>query len=77
MVAAVILKIHFNDYNSVAIACIYTKFGSERKTDVLEAEIPSNVTSVHIQIIDLQHAKRVHYNVHSVNRRGYQLPAAC
>jgi len=49
MAAAVILKIHFNGYNSVAIACIYTKFGSERKTGVLEAEIPSNFTSVQIQ----------------------------
>ena len=33
MAAAAILKIHFNGHNSVVIACIYTKFGSERKTD--------------------------------------------
>jgi len=49
MAAAAILKIHFNGHNSVAIACIDTKFGSERKTDVLETETPSNFTSLKIQ----------------------------
>jgi len=49
MAAAAILKIHFNGHNLVDIACIYTKFGSERKTDVLETEVPSNFTSVKIQ----------------------------
>jgi len=34
MAAAAILKIEVNDHNSVAIAYIYTKFGSGRKTDV-------------------------------------------
>jgi len=43
------LKIHFNGHYSVVIARIYTKFGSERKNDVLETEIPSNFTSVKIQ----------------------------
>jgi len=49
MAAAAILKIHFNGHNSGAIAHIYTKFGSERETDVLETEIPSNFTSLKIQ----------------------------
>jgi len=46
MAATVILKIFCNGHNSVAIAHIYIKFGSERKTDVLETEIPSKFTSV-------------------------------
>jgi len=49
MAAAAILKIHINGHNSGAIAHIYTKFGSERKTDALETEIPSNFTSLKIQ----------------------------
>jgi len=49
MAAAAILKIHFNGHNSGAVAHIYTKFGPETKTDVLEAEIPSNFTSLKIQ----------------------------
>jgi len=49
MAAAAILKIHFNGHNSVSVVHIYTKFGSERKTDVLKTEIPSNFTSVKIQ----------------------------
>jgi len=49
MAAAAILKINFNGYNSVAIAHIFTKFGSERKTDVPKTEIPSNFTSLKIQ----------------------------
>jgi len=49
MAAAAILKIQVNDHNSVAIAYIYTKLGSERETDVPETEIPSNLTSVKIQ----------------------------
>ena len=49
MAAAAILKIQVNDHNSVAIACIYTKFGSERKTDILETEIPSNFIYLKIQ----------------------------
>jgi len=49
MAAAAILKIQVNKHNSVAIGCIYTKFGTERKTDVPETEIPSNFTSVKIQ----------------------------
>ena len=49
MAAAAILKIQFNDHNSGAIAPIYTKFGSERETDVLETEVPSNFTSLKIQ----------------------------
>jgi len=49
MAAAAILKIHFNGRNSGAIAHIYTKFGSKRKTDVLETEIPSNFTYLIIQ----------------------------
>jgi len=49
MAPAAILKIHFNGCNSGAIAHIYTTFGSERKTDVLETEIPSNFTSLKIQ----------------------------
>ena len=44
MAAAAILKIHFNGHYSVVIARIYTKFGSERKTDVLETEIDSTFT---------------------------------
>jgi len=39
-----ILKIQVNDHNSVAIAYIYNKIGSGRKTDVLETEVPSNFT---------------------------------
>ena len=39
MAAAAILKIHLNGHNSVAIAHIRTKFGSETKTDVPESEI--------------------------------------
>jgi len=49
MAAAAILKIQVNDHNSVAVACIYTKFGTERKTDVLETEVPSNFTYLKIQ----------------------------
>jgi len=49
MAAAAILKILVNDHNSVAIAYISTKFGSERKTDVLETEISSNFTYLKIQ----------------------------
>jgi len=49
MAAAAILKIQVNDNNSVAIAHIHTKFGSERKTDILETEITSNFTSLKIQ----------------------------
>jgi len=49
MAAAAILNIHFNGHNSVAIAHIRTKFGSDRKTDILETEIPSNFTSLKIQ----------------------------
>jgi len=49
MATAAILKIHFNDHNSVTIAHIYTKFGSERKTDVLETEMPSIFTYAKIQ----------------------------
>jgi len=49
MAAAAILKIHFNGHNSGVIAHIYTKFGSERETDVLETKIPSNFTSSKIQ----------------------------
>ena len=47
--AAAILNIHFNGHNSVAIAHIHTKFGSERKTDIPETEIRSNFTSLKIQ----------------------------
>jgi len=36
MAAAAILKINFNGHNSVAMAHIYTKCGSERKNDVPE-----------------------------------------
>jgi len=43
MAAAAILKIHLNGHNSVAIAHIRKKIGSETKTDVLETEIPPNV----------------------------------
>jgi len=49
MAAAAILKIHFNGHTSGSIARIYTKFGPERKTDVLETEIPTNFTSLKIQ----------------------------
>jgi len=50
MAAAAILKIQFNGHNSGAIAHIYyTKFASERKTDVLETKIPSNFTFLKIQ----------------------------
>ena len=49
MATAAILKIHFNDHNAVTIAHIYTKFGSERKTDVLETEMPSIFTYAKIQ----------------------------
>ena len=44
MAAAAILKIHFNGHISGAIAPIYTKFSSERETEVLETEVPSNFT---------------------------------
>jgi len=49
MAAAAILKIHLNGHNSVAIAHIHTKFGSETKTDVPETEIPPNFNSTKIQ----------------------------
>jgi len=49
MAAAAILKILVDDHNSVAIAYIYTKFGSGRKTNVLETEVPSNFTYLKIQ----------------------------
>ena len=49
MAAAAILKIQINDHNSVAIAYICTKFGKERKTDVLETEVPSNFTNLKFQ----------------------------
>jgi len=49
MAATAILKIHFNGHNSIAVAHIHTKFGSERKTEVPETEIPSNFISVKIQ----------------------------
>jgi len=49
MAAAAILKIHCNGHNSVAIAHIYTKFGSGRKTDVVKTEVPSNFTYLKIQ----------------------------
>jgi len=50
MAAAAILKVHFNDHNSVAITQYYTEFGSERKTDVPETEkYLSNFTSVKTQ----------------------------
>jgi len=49
MAAAAILKIHLNSHNSVTIARILTKFGSETKTDVPEKEIPPNFTSTKIQ----------------------------
>jgi len=49
MAAAAILKIQVNDHNSVTIAYIYTKFGSERKTDILETEVASNFSYLKIQ----------------------------
>jgi len=49
MAAATILKVHLNGHNSVAIAHIRTKFGSENKTYIPETEIPSNFTSAKIQ----------------------------
>jgi len=49
MAAGAILKIHLNGHNSVAIAHIRTKFGSENKTDVPETEIPPNFTSAKFQ----------------------------
>jgi len=49
MAAAAILKIHFNDHSSVAIAHIHTKFGSGTKTNVPQTEMPSNVISAKIQ----------------------------
>jgi len=49
MAAAIILKVHLNGHNSVAIAHIRTKFGSENKIYVPETEIPSNFTSAKIQ----------------------------
>jgi len=49
MAAAAILKIHFNGYNSVAIARIRIKFGSDTKIDVPETEIPPKFTSAKIQ----------------------------
>ena len=39
MAAGAILKIHLNGHNSVAIAHIRTKFGSETKTDVQVTEM--------------------------------------
>jgi len=38
MVAAAILKVHFNGHKSVGIAGIHIKFGSETKADVPETE---------------------------------------
>jgi len=49
MAAAAILKIQLNGHNSVAIAHICRKFGSETKTDVPETEIPPNFTSAKIE----------------------------
>jgi len=49
MAAPPFLKIHLNGHNSVEIAHIRTKFGSETKTYVTETEIPPNFTSVKIQ----------------------------
>jgi len=49
MAAAAILKNRLNDHNSVDIAYIYTKFGSGRKTDVLETEVPLNFKYLKIQ----------------------------
>jgi len=57
MAAAAILKIQVNDHNSVAIAYIYTKFGSERKTDVLETEVPSNFTYLKTKMAAGRHFK--------------------
>ena len=45
MAAAAILKILVNDHNSVAIAYIYIKFGSGRKTEVLETNTVTDVAS--------------------------------
>jgi len=44
--ASAILKIHFNDHNSVAVAHIYAKFGTERKTDVPETKIPLHFVKI-------------------------------
>jgi len=60
MAAAAILEIHFNGHNSVAMAHIYIKFGSEIKTDVLETEIPSNFTYLKIQDGGRQPFKKTH-----------------
>jgi len=49
MAAVAILKIHFNGHTSGSIAHVYTKFGSERKTNVYETEIKSNFTYLKIQ----------------------------
>ena len=49
MAAAAIFKIQLNVHNSVIVAHIRTKFGSETKTDVPETEIPPNFTSAKIQ----------------------------
>ena len=46
MAAVAILKIQFNGHNSVAVAHIHTKFGSETKSHVPETEIPSHFTSL-------------------------------
>jgi len=52
MAAATILKIQLNGHNSVAIAHIRTKVGSENKTYVPETEIPK-----YLQILLLQKSK--------------------
>jgi len=49
MATAAILEIHFNGHNSIAIAGIQTKFGSETKPDVPETEIPQDLTYAKIQ----------------------------
>jgi len=49
MAAAAILNIYFTGHNSVAIAHIHRKFGSETKTNVPKNTMPSNFTSAKIQ----------------------------
>jgi len=49
MAAAAILNIYFSGHNSVAIAHIHRKFGSETKTNIPETEMPSNFTSAKIK----------------------------
>jgi len=44
MAAAAILKIHFNSHNSVTIAGIHTKFGTDTN-NVPETEVPLNFAS--------------------------------